>query len=948
MHLLRTSSKSLFHIICILLLLTSLSGTLPLFAYGSSQNAPAAVNNAGVQIAPLNLAVVEGGLAAAYTIRLSGQPTDAVTITVATGGQTSVNPAAVTFSTQSWDTPQAVVVTAVDDGVVEGSHNDIIAHAAASADLDYNGIAINNLTVSIIDNDEPGVLINPATLELSEGGNPANYSIALKSQPMANVKIDISGTGQTTFLPASITFTQQNWTQPHAISVLAVDDAVIEGQHADTLSHTAASNDPDYANIPISDLSLAIIDNDTAGVLVTPTLLEVSEGGAAAAYTLALTSQPLANVSIDLAADAQQILAAPQTVTFTPQNWQAAKTVVVTAVDDLVVEAAQLSLIGHTASSADPLYAGLAISDVTVQLLDNDLVGLHLDQESLALSEGGESTAFTVSLLSQPTADVTINVFTNGQINVVPDELSFTPETWNTPQAVTVTAVDDDLYEGTHSGAVGQTTSSADERYDSLAVPLLPVTLIDNDSAELLVNPLSLNVSEGGTGDSYGLKLSSRPLEPVTVDVSSNAQISTSPASLTFTSLNWDIAQNVSVTAVDDLEIEGEHSATISHSLSSADAHFDGITAVSVDVTIIDNETASVFVNPTSLFVDEGGPPASYNVSLTGQPDQTVNITVDVTAQLTLTPALLTFNPDNWNIPQAVAVTAVDNDYVNEISTGVISHSVNSPDTRFDGITASDVDVTIFDDEEANVAITPATVTLEEGGASIPYAMHLTSKPTADVIMSAEPDAQTAVSPLELTFTPENWHIPQNLMLSALDDTLLEGDHTGTVMHLVSSTDPNYDNINIGNVIAAIVDNDVVSIQITPQTLPLTEGGAPATYGMRLSHQPDATVTIHIQTDPAQAALQGSNERVFSVDNWDIMQSVSVTAVNNALFDGPRASTIAHVATSSDTIYDGLTIADVLLEISDDEPTNTIFMPFMAFFSAAQAGGGGHIQKPTR
>jgi len=58
-----------------------------------------------------------------------------------------------TFTPANAATPQTVNVTAVDDTLIEGNHTGIITHAAASADSDYNGIAIDTVSAGIADNE---------------------------------------------------------------------------------------------------------------------------------------------------------------------------------------------------------------------------------------------------------------------------------------------------------------------------------------------------------------------------------------------------------------------------------------------------------------------------------------------------------------------------------------------------------------------------------------------------------------------------------------------------------------------------------------------------------------------------------------------------------------------------------------------------------------------------
>ena len=50
-----------------------------------------------------------------------------------------------------------------------------------------------------------------------------------------------------------------------------------------------------------------------------------------------------------------------------------------------------------------------------------------------------------MSLLSQPTADVTFNLI-GTEVNLSANEIVFSTENWNTPQSITVSAVDDSEY----------------------------------------------------------------------------------------------------------------------------------------------------------------------------------------------------------------------------------------------------------------------------------------------------------------------------------------------------------------------------------------------------------------------------------------------------------------------------------------------------------------------
>ena len=104
-----------------------------------------------------------------------------------------------------------------------------------------------------------------------------------------------------------------------------------------------------------------------------------------------------------------------------------------------------------------------------------------------------------------------------------------------------------------------------------------------------------LNVTEAGPPDFYTLVLSEAPGEDVIVslqDESEPDQVTVTAASLelTFTTGNWDTPQTVTVTAIDDEQIENDpHSTAIGHTVSG-DPAYTGITVQDAAVSITEND----------------------------------------------------------------------------------------------------------------------------------------------------------------------------------------------------------------------------------------------------------------------------------------------------------------------------------------------------------------------
>ena len=85
-----------------------------------------------------------------------------------------------------------------------------------------------------------------------------------------------------------------------------------------------------------ADVAVTNTDNDAAGITVTPTSgLVTTEAGGTATFTVVLTTQPTADVTIGLSSsDTTEGTVVPASLTFTTANWNVAQTVTVTGVDD--------------------------------------------------------------------------------------------------------------------------------------------------------------------------------------------------------------------------------------------------------------------------------------------------------------------------------------------------------------------------------------------------------------------------------------------------------------------------------------------------------------------------------------------------------------------------------------------------------------------------------------
>ena len=138
------------------------------------------------------------------------------------------------------------------------------------------------------------------------------------------------------------------------------------------------------------------------------------------------------------------------------------------------------------------------------------------------------------------------------------------------------------------------------------AAPRASSTYTGSATRGVTVSATVLTVTEGSTG-AYTVVLDSQPTANVTVTPSrtGSSDVTFSPATLTFTALNWNTVQPVTVTAAQDSDAVDDN-ATISHAVTGGD--YVGVTVESVVVTVDDDESVDTVPGvPTDLSASTGG-----------------------------------------------------------------------------------------------------------------------------------------------------------------------------------------------------------------------------------------------------------------------------------------------------------------------------------------------------
>ena len=130
------------------------------------------------------------------------------------------------------------------------------------------------------------------------------------------------------------------------------------------------------------------------------------------------------------------------------------------------------------------------------------------------------------------------------------------------------------------------------------------MTTTDNDTSGFTVSAdQRADDDRGGRHGDVQVVLTAQPTANVSTALSTSdaTEGTVSPASLTFTTANWNTAQTVTVTGVDDFLDDGDIAYSIvTAAATSSDGIYNGINPSDVSVTTTDNDTSGFTVSPTS------------------------------------------------------------------------------------------------------------------------------------------------------------------------------------------------------------------------------------------------------------------------------------------------------------------------------------------------------------
>ncbi|MBK8395769.1 MAG: hypothetical protein IPL26_11105 [Leptospiraceae bacterium] len=768
-----------------------------------------------------NPATINEGGTATFNVRLTQDPSGPFTVNLASGtvGSVTLSTASVNFTSANYNIDQVVTLTGVED-VNETSETVTITATSTAPTVTFD--------IATVENDSRPVFTGATSVT---EGSTALVSVALSGNPNGTRTLNLvsSDTAAVTLSPATLTFNASNWNIPQAVLITGVSDA---NTSVETVTITGSGVD-----LTTDSVSVATIDSTVISIILTASGTTVPEGGTST-LDVQLSAPPAAPLTVTIVSNTTgSVTVGPASLIFTAANYNVNQTVTLTGVED-VNESSEVVTISATA----PLVTGASVNYDTIE---NDTRPVFAGATSV--TENG--VAFlTVALSGNPGTARTLNIASSDvlAVNALPATLSFNTTNWNIPQSVLLSGTPDAnvisevvTITGSGVGLVSDTTS---------------ITANDINTMSVILSGNPATINEGGTA-TFNVRLTQDPSGPFTVNLASGTvgSVTLSTASVNFTSANYNVDQVVTLTGVEDVN---ETSETVTITATST------APTVTFDIETVENDARPVFTGATS--VTEGST-ALVSVALSGNPNGTriLNLVSSDTAAVTLSPATLTFNASNWNVPQSVTIAGVSD-------ANILPEAVTITGSGVD-LTTDTVVVNTVDINTMSVILSGNPTTINEGGTAT-FNVRLTQDPSGPFTVNLASGAigSVTLSTASVNFTSANYNIDQVVTLTGVEDV---NETSETVTITATSTAPTV-TFDI-----ATVEND--SRPVFTGATSVTEGST-ALVSVALSGNPNGTRILNLVSSDTAAVTLSPATLTFNASNWNIPQAVLITGVTDA------------------------------------------------------------------
>ncbi|MBA7677495.1 hypothetical protein ES703_85753 [subsurface metagenome] len=356
-----------------------------------------------------------------------------------------------------------------------------------------------------------------------------------------------------------------------------------------------------------------------------------------------------------------------------------------------------------------------------------------------------------------------------------------------------------------------------------------------------------------------------------------------------------------------------------------------------------------ITINEVSGDTSEDGGIATFSIVLNSPPGYDVTIALSSSDETEGTIALssVTFTSDNWNAPQTVTITGVDDAILDGHQPySIITDPAISTDTDYDGLDSINVSLRNIDNDTSGITVSEISGNTTEGGDKATFSIVLNAVPSNFVMidLSSSDTSEGTINPSTVTFTFTDWSSPKIITVTGVDDGIEDGNQPYTIItNAANSSDTSYDGVNPDNVALTNIDDDSSGITVTPNAgLITSEEGEEAGFTVVLNSAPESDVTITLNSNDTSEGTISPSSITFTSINWSAQQTITITGIDDDDQDGNQLfSIVLDPATSTDPDYNGLDPIDVAVTNNDNETPGFTIAPSTSRLNRLITSEGG-------
>ena len=601
-----------------------------------------------------------------------------------------------------------------------------------------------------------------------------------------------------------------------------------------------------------------------------------------------------------------------------------------------------VQVVGNGFNAGRQFGAWFTVGTFTIKA-DVEELQVSTPTNSSTVTEAGSKSEITVRLGKAPTAKVTVNVSSSdtSEGSVSPGELVFTSDDYNTTQSVTVTGVDDSIYDGNKTWNVVLNPSSADTGYNALSNVNVAMTTTDDEAAPTFSID-SPSVTEGDSGSvnlTFTVTLSAASAlqhkvnyaDAGTGTATSGTDYTALAASSTLTFAAGETSKTITVPVTGDTAVEANETVVINLSNATGGA---GISTASGTGTITDDDLKFSIDSPSVTEGDSGSANLVFTVTLNASvstqhtvdfADAGTGTATSGTDYTTIPNGTLTFAANETSKTITVSVTG---DTANEGNETVVISLSNA--TAGAGIGTASGTGTIIDNDLTFSINSPSVTEGDSGSVNLTFTVTLSASVSSpQTVDYADAGSGTATSGTDYTTIPNGTltfaanETSKTIAVSVTGDTSNEGNET-VVIELSNATT----SISTARGTGTITDNDLVFSIDSPS---VTEGDSSSVnliFTVTLSASVSSTHTVVYADAGTGTATSGTDYTSISGGTLtfaanETSKTITVSVTGDTLDEGTGETVVISLSNATT----GISTASGTGTITDNDPKFSINSP---------------------